>query len=140
MNNKKIIKRLFIEKTGDIKIQFFRYIFVGGVATVVDMGSLFLLTSYFGVHYLISAAIAFILGVATNYLISIAWIFKSTGNLKKEITLFVIIGVGGLALNEIIIWLLVEEVNLYYMLAKAIAVVIVLIWNFGMRRKFVFKE
>jgi len=71
---------------------------------------------------------------------SIVWVFKTTGNFKREITLFVIIGLGGLILNEIIIWLLVEKVSLYYMIAKAIAVVIVLVWNFGMRKKFVFAQ
>jgi len=133
-----LAKRLFFERTEDTKIQFFRYIFVGGVATIIDMGSLYVFTSMAGIHYLISAAIAFVFGVMANYLMSIVWVFKTTGNFKREITLFVIIGLGGLILNEIIIWLLVEKVSLYYMIAKAIAVVIVLVWNFGMRKKFVF--
>ncbi len=133
-----LVKKLFLEKNHDTRIQFFRYIFVGGVATIVDMGSLYIFTSIMGLNYLISAAIAFILGVATNYLLCIAWIFESTGRVKKEVILFVVIGIGGLILNEIIIWLLVEEVGLYYMVAKAVAVVIVLGWNFGMRKKYVF--
>jgi putative flippase GtrA len=135
-----LAKRLFFERTEDTKIQFFRYIFVGGVATIIDMGSLYVFTSMAGIHYLISAAIAFVFGVMANYLMSIVWVFKTTGNFKREITLFVIIGLGGLILNEIIIWLLVEKVSLYYMIAKAIAVVIVLVWNFGMRKKFVFAQ
>ena len=135
-----LVKKLFLEKNHDTRIQFFRYIFVGGAATIVDMGSLYILTSIMGLNYLISAAIAFILGVATNYLLCIVWIFESTGRVKKEIILFVVIGVGGLILNEVIIWLLVEEAKLYYMLAKAVAVVIVLVWNFGMRKKYVFTQ
>jgi len=137
-NISEFVKKLFFEKNQDTRIQFLRYIFVGGAATVVDMGSLYIFTSIIGLNYLISAAIAFILGVTTNYLLCIAWIFESTGKVKREIILFVVIGVGGLILNEIIIWLLVEEVGLYYMLAKAVAVVIVLVWNFGMRKKYVF--
>lgn len=135
-----LVKKLFLEKNHDTRIQFLRYIFVGGAATIVDMGSLYILTSIMGLNYLISAAIAFILGVATNYLLCIAWIFESTGRVKKEIILFVVIGVGGLILNEVIIWLLVEEAKLYYMLAKTVAVVIVLVWNFGMRKKYVFTQ
>jgi len=135
-----LVKKLFLEKNHDTRIQFFRYIFVGGAATIVDMGSLYILTSIMGLNYLISAAIAFILGVATNYLLCIVWIFESTGRVKKEIILFVVIGVGGLILNEVIIWLLVEEAKLYYMLAKTVAVVIVLVWNFGMRKKYVFTQ
>lgn len=139
-NISELAKKLFLEKNQDTRIQFFRYIFVGGVATIIDMGSLYVFTSMVGIHYLISAAIAFVFGVMANYLMSIVWVFKTTGNFKREITLFVIIGLGGLILNEIIIWLLVEKVSLYYMIAKAIAVVIVLVWNFGMRKKFVFAQ
>jgi len=54
-----LAKRLFFERTEDTRIQFFRYIFVGGVATIIDMGSLYVFTSMVGIHYLISAAIAF---------------------------------------------------------------------------------
>jgi len=137
-NINELAKKLFLEKNQDTRIQFLRYIFVGGVATIVDMGSLYIFTSIIGLNYLISAAIAFILGVTTNYLLCVAWIFESTGRVKREIILFAVIGIGGLILNEVIIWLLVEEGKLYYMLAKAVAVVIVLGWNFGMRKKYVF--
>ena len=133
-------KKLFFEKTGETSIQFFRYLFVGGMATVVDMGTLYVFTSILGLNYLISAAVGFVLGVTTNYLMCIAWVFKSTGKIEKEIVLFVIIGIGGLVLNEVVIWLLVEEAGLYYMMAKAIAVAVVMVWNFGMRKKFVFAK
>ena len=36
---KNLLYQLFIEKTDDTKIQFFRYIFVGGAAAVVNIGS-----------------------------------------------------------------------------------------------------
>jgi len=133
-------KKLFFEKTGETSIKFFRYLFVGGTATVVDMGALYVFTSILGLNYLISAAIGFVLGVTANYLMCIAWVFKSSGKIEKEIILFVIIGIGGLILNEVIIWLLVEEAGLYFMIAKVVAVAAVMVWNFGMRKKFVFAK
>ena len=132
-------KKYLFEKTDKTHIQFFRYIFVGGLATVVNAISLYALTSRFGLYYLISAAIAFILGITTNYLLSILWVFKSTGKLTKEMMLFVIIGIGGLILNEFIMWGLVSGLGVYYMLAWLVATAVVLIWNFGMRKKFVFE-
>lgn len=137
---KKLVNRYLIEKSDETHIQFFRYIFVGGLATVADMGTLFLLTNYLDVFYLLSAAIGFVLGLSVNYAISIFWVFESTGDFKKEFTLFAAIGIGGLVLNEIIIWGLVDYAGLFYMLAKMISVVVVLFWNFGMRKKFVFKN
>lgn len=135
-----LIDRYLIKKSGETHIQFFRYIFVGGLATVVDMGTLFLLTTFGGVFYLLSAAIGFILGLSTNYALSIGWVFETTGDFKKEFSLFAVIGVGGLILNEIIIWVLVDHLEIYYMSAKIVSVILVLFWNFGMRKKFVFKK
>ena len=39
--------KLFFEKTDDVKIQFFRYLFVGGFAAVINIGSLFVLKEFF---------------------------------------------------------------------------------------------
>lgn len=138
-SNSTLISKLLISKTKNTYIQLFRYIFVGGTAAVADIGSLYLLTSIAGVHYLTSAAIAFLLGVLINYLLSIAWVFRSTGNLKREISLFIAVGVGGLLLNEVTIWFFVEVCSLFYMVAKLISTAMVMFWNFGMRKKFVFK-
>jgi putative flippase GtrA len=41
----------------------------------VDFGSLYVLTEYAGVYYLVSAAAAFLLGLSTNYALSVAWVF-----------------------------------------------------------------
>ena len=56
------LEKLFRQNTDKTIIQLFRYIFVGGAAFIVDFGSLYILTDIFGIYYLISAAIAFILG------------------------------------------------------------------------------
>lgn len=137
---KTLFNKFIVDKTDNTGIQFFRYIFVGGTAAAVDIGSLYVFTSVFDIHYLVSAALAFTLGIATNYFISIKWVFKSTGNLKKEVTLFVAIGVGGLILNELIMLGLVDGLNIFYMAAKLVSTAIVMIWNFGMRKKFVFND
>lgn len=129
-----LIRILFVEKSDNGYIQLFRYIFVGGFSAFVDIGSLFVFTSIFHVHYLVSAFLAFILGTIVNYLLSVLWIFESTGKRKTEIALFTMIGFGGLLLNEIILWVAVEKVGLFYLLGKFVSVLIVLGWSFSLRR------
>ncbi|MCL6106053.1 MAG: GtrA family protein [Actinobacteria bacterium] len=130
--------KYLVQKTDAISIQFFRYLFVGGGAALINLVSLYVLTSKLGVYYLLSAAIAFILGIVTNYVLSIAWVFRSTGQVKKEIVLFLLIGATGLFLNEAIMYMLVSVLTLFYLGAWLIATAAIMIWNFGMRRKFVF--
>ena len=89
---------LLKKSTDKIGIQFFRYIFVGGAAFLVDFVSLYLLTDFLGVYYLTSAAIAFILGLIVNYFLSTYWVFnkRKLDNLTFEFGIFAIIGIVGL--------------------------------------------
>ena len=132
------MKQILFGKTQSTLFQFIRYLFVGGLAAAVDTGCLYLLHSQLGLNYLGAAAIGFILGLLTNYLISIAWVFESTGKVKEEFFLFAVIGIGGLIWTELILWLTVHFAHGPVMVAKGIALFFVLIWNFGMRKKFVF--
>ena len=58
----------FIEKTNNSIIQFIRYFFVGGLAAVVNIGGLYILSGIFGIQYLLANVIAFILGLITLYI------------------------------------------------------------------------
>ena len=129
---KQFLHTVFVAPTNNWMLQLFRYGFVGGVAFAVDYGTLFVLTHYAGVPYLWSAAIAFILGLVTNYLISISWVFQHSGkmNVWQEFTFFAIIGVIGLGLNELIMYVGTDMIHLHYMISKLISTAIVFFWNF----------
>jgi putative flippase GtrA len=134
MTMQQLYRRLFIDKADRGIIQLFRYGFVGGLSAVVDIGTLFFCTSVLHIHYLISAALAFVLGTIVNYLLSVAWVFTRSKNFKVEFMLFTLIGLGGLGLNELILWLLVSKVHIFYLLAKLFSVSVVVIWSFTLRR------
>lgn len=129
------------QETERTAIQLFRYIFVGGAAFIVDFGSLFILTDFFGIYYLVSAAIAFILGLIVNYLLSISWVFnnRKLNSSTMEFGVFSLIGMVGLGLNEVFIWFFTAEVGFYYLISKIISAIIVLFWNFFARKYVLFK-
>ena len=135
---KHTIDKLLRNKTDDISIQFFRSIFVGGLATIVDFGFLYFFTEFVNIYYLTSAALAFILGLTTNYILSIVWVFNRRKFTKKwlEFVIFAIIGIAGLILNELIIWFFTEYVHFHYLLSKAVSTIVVFSWNF-LARKFI---
>ena len=60
------LKGIFVNPTKNGFLQFFRYLFVGGIATIVDWGILFLLTDLAHIYHLVSAIIAFVAGLITN--------------------------------------------------------------------------
>ena len=65
-----LLYKLFVEKTNDVKIQFFRYLFVGGFAAVVNIGSLYIFKEFMNLYYLLANVLGFVLGLITNYLLS----------------------------------------------------------------------
>jgi len=134
----KHFNEIFIHKSDKGFHQFVRYLFAGGTATLVDISVLFILSQLLHFNYLLSAAISYTCGVCTNFTINITWVFKSTGKFKKEFSLFVIIGLFGLMWTEIIMWTLSGHLHFPVMVAKLVAVVLVLFWNFFMRKKFIF--
>ena len=131
---------LVIKKTDNGLLQFFRYLIAGGTASVVDLIILFVLYQLLGINYLIAAALGFTGGVLTNYTINILIVFESGGKKKTEFSLFALIGIGGLLWTELILWIFVNNLGVPVMIAKLIAIVLVLNWNFFMRKKFVFKK
>jgi len=135
------LRALLIEPADNTTLQFFRYLIVGGVALVADFSTLFLLTRFAGVHYLASAAVAFLIGLAVNYTLSSVWVFArhTIRNRAVEFGIFAAIGVAGLGLNELGMWLLAGVFGLYYLWAKLITAAAVYFWNFGARKVALFR-
>lgn len=121
-------------------VQFGRYLVVGVVALAADAALLFGLTQYARLHYLLSAAIAYVGGLAVNYALSLAWVFKQRvySNRAVEFALFASIGVVGLGLNEAVMWFIKGRLGFHYMAAKGVSAALVVFWNFGARKALLF--
>jgi putative flippase GtrA len=134
------IKSFLFSKSDKTSAQLLKYFFVGGIAYCVDFGSLYILTDVVKVHYLISAAIAFTLGLITNYTLSIFWVFskRTLADKRLEFIIFTVIGVVGLGLNEVIIWFFTEFAHFHYLISKVFSTVVVFFWNFFARKKILF--
>ena len=137
-----ILRGLLHDKTSNTFVQLFRYTIVGGLAFVVDFGSLFAFTEYLGIHYLVSAALAFILGLITNYLLSLMWVFnqRSLSSPLTEFLVFTAIGLIGLGMNELLIWSFTEVVGFHYLASKLFSTGIVYLWNFFARKFMLFSQ
>lgn len=139
----KIIDKLFVRTSTNMWIQLIRYGFVGGFAFLFDYGTLFVLTEFAGLYHLVSAAIAFIIGLAVNYILSILWVFKQSVVKRKriyEFVVFLITGIIGLGINELIIYVGTDVLLIHYMLSKLISTSMVFFWNFFARKVILFSN
>lgn len=123
----------------DTFIQMVKYGFVRGDAFVVDYGVLIFLTEVVGCHYLVSSSLAFCISILVSYFGSIGWVFNNpdTGSRTRDIAAFFLIGLVGLGLTDLILWILTDIVKLHYLISKIIATVVVFFWNFFARKIFI---
>lgn len=136
------VRSLFIEPTDRFLLQAFRYVFVGGVSFVLDWLTLFALGRA-GLHYLIAAAVAFLVGLTANYFLSKKFVFVENPdkvNKKVEFIVYGLIGLAGLLLTEGFMYLFTELMHLHYLVSKIVAAVLVLAWNFVARKVILYRK
>ena len=128
-------------------MEFLRYAVVGGVAFAADFGSLVaaqeLLFKSFSWGVYASTVVGFVVGLAVNYCLSLRFVFTQEKDLGKgrsfgAFVVFGLIGIVGLGLTELGMWVGVEILGWNYMVVKFLVTGAVLVWNYLGRKVLVF--
>ncbi len=135
-----MFKELLQKKPDNWIIQIVRSIMAGLLAFIVDFSFLYILTEFFHIHYLISVAVAYLLGLITIYILSIKWVFskRKFKNYYSELAVFALIESAALGLNLVFIWLLTEKADIYYLKSKIISTMFVFVINFLAKKYILF--
>ena len=59
---------------------------------------------------------------------------------EKEFIIFVILSVIGLGINQLVMWLMVDKLGMFYAIVKLFATAVVMVWNFVTRKIFLEKK
>lgn len=134
--------------------QIIKFGLVGGLSFCIDYG-LYTVLLFMNVHYMIAALIGFLVSVVVNYLLSMKFVFERRQDIgrKREFTVFLVLSVFGLILNEVLIWTCYDVIYLNaeslitmmsdktaQLIGKLIATFIVMIFNFVTRKIFLEKK
>jgi len=114
-----------------------RYVVSGGSGAIVNIGSLFILTHFFGVWYLISSIIAFLASFVVSFTLQRAWTFdiRTTDGLARHTSLYFVVAVGNTFLNTVLVFGFVEYLYLWYVAAQVVAGAIIALMSFFLYRK-----
>ena len=124
--------------------EFFKFAVVGVVNTGIDFGLYFVLTRCTdlgdGNWILLANFIAFSAAATNSYFLNKFWTFKvKGGKMPVQFSKFFLVSLVGLLLNEIILYSLVNGIDLHDLFAKAAAIVVVLFWNYLANKYWTFK-
>ena len=123
----------------DIAVQFGWYLLVGATCFAVDIGSFVGLRGA-GWPVIAASPASFLLGTTANYFLSYLLAFRRADRARgAELSRLLVVALVGLALNSLFVWIFVA-LGLAAVLAKVLAVPLVLAWNFLGRRALVFTD
>ncbi len=120
------------------KNRFIRFCIVGAINTGIDVAVFSLLFYGLDINLLVANSFGFVAAVINSYLLNKIWTFEDgSAHSAQRIALFLLIALGGLGISNLVVYLLAGSFGAIF--AKLLAIVAVLVWNFGLTRKFVFK-
>ncbi len=125
--------------------RFIKFALVGTSGTVVDFGLLNLCILVFGFSLVAANTCSFSAAVLNNFIWNRLWTFPESRErpFLPQLIQFALVNVAGWAINTGILWTLSTYVLTMpvwgYNLSKAVAIVVVLFWNFGINRIWTYK-
>ncbi len=133
------------EKKRESLHQFGKFALIGVVNTAIDFGVYYILTRYTAFFDVatskkyIANVIAFIFAATCSFFANRMWTFnRTTSATVGEVTKFYSTTVMGLVLNSLLLALFIKVFALHDLVAKAVATVFVILWNFILQKLWVF--
>lgn len=136
------INRLIEAKMGARVSKLIRYLISGGTAALINWSALLLLVQIGHMYYLYASVLAFVVSIAVSFTMQKFWTFNDNlvHDIYMQFTRYLIIIFLSLLLNTVLVYLLVEKMDMWYLLAQIIATAIIAITNFFWYRYFVFRD
>ena len=140
----------YIEDKG-IFYEVVRFALVGVIAALFDLSTCYLFvkvilpSTWLPIAItIVSVSCGFIIGVIVNYLCSVYMVFKNTSDKDKSRThtgrlLFLFLAFIGLLMGYGLQYLFYDYIGLGFVLTFVIRTLIVLVWNYFSRKRFIFK-
>lgn len=117
--------------------EFFRYLLASFIALGVDLAFFSVGIRAIGLSWPVAAALGFFLGVCTAYFLSIRFVFlkrKFSRAPLGEFLVFFTVGVIGLGLTQLILWIGIELLKLNPEVSKLAAASVTFFFNFVVRK------
>jgi len=111
-------------------------------ATIVDFASLIFLVEVGHVWYVAATATGASLGAVVNFIMGRRWSFMAAHErIHGQAVRYAAVSLVSLVLNSLLVYLLTDHLQIHYAISRAMAAVLVgLLFNFPLHRRFVFRR
>ncbi len=123
-----------------IRKQIAKYIIVGVSSFAIDYGIFFLLFKKAGWWYLGATLVSQAIAIAYNFTLNRNWSFQSNGAKKKQFAKYMALQAWNYIFMAVAIFVFVQYFFIDPLIAKVLAIAIVVSWNFIVYKFIVYKE
>jgi len=124
-----------------IGIQFYKFIIVGAVSTLVNYLMFYILLEFLKINYLISSAFGFLFGMVIGYFLNRKWTFQmETKTTNAEIIKYFFVYAFSLILSLIFLKIAVDAFKINAKIANFFALILTTFTNFIGIKMTVFKD
>lgn len=120
--------------------KYVKYIVSGSTAALTNIALLYVLTEYGHIYYLLSAAVAFIFSVMVSFVLQKYWTFGDTARagMERQALLYLAVSLVNLGLNTLLLYMFVEFLHMWYVVAAIVASAIMAVITFFIYRYVIF--
>lgn len=123
----------------EIGLKFLKFCVVGSLGLGIDFGITFLSKERARWNKYVANSLGFISAASSNFFINKYWTFQdSDPDQLIQYSKFILIALIGLAINNLIIYMLINKRQMKFYTAKLVAVGVVVLWNFIANYNFTF--
>lgn len=116
------------------------YGIIGCFTSSLDFAVFTLLFKYVGIYYLAANCISVLVGITTSFVLNRSYNFKVKDQTLKRFLIFLGVGLCGLCLSNLILWVGIDRLRADSLITKLASIVLVVFFQFLINKFVTFKK
>ena len=106
------------------------YGIIGSFTSFLDFCIFTVLSAYVGLYYIVANCISVLVGITTSFVLNRTYNFKVKDKTKQRFAIFLTVGLCGLLLSNLILWVGIDKLHINEMITKLASIVLVVGFQF----------
>lgn len=113
---------------------------IGCLSSILDFLVYSILTDYILLNYLLSNCISVLVGIVTSFTLNRTYNFKVKDHVKRRFAIFLLVGLTGLIMSNLILYISIDLFHQDNGIAKLISIILVVGFQFLLNKHLTFRR
>jgi len=113
---------------------------IGSFSSFLDFLVFNILSEVLSLHYIVSNCLSVLVGISTSFLLNRAYNFKIKDKTWKRFFIFLTVGLCGLCLSNLILWVGIDLLSFDVILTKLASILLVVFFQFLINKNITFRK